>query len=137
MFTPWVCTNNHYLEIDQVTSKGLCKKCKSSVTCRTTPDEVRQAIQLDRFKPVRTVKINDRVHTLIERECEHCNRSYDTPFVNSKYCTDECKALKAKERDRRRRLGVINCMFCGKTVETVDKRVKFCGAGCRKSMRKA
>jgi hypothetical protein len=137
IYTPWVCEQKHELEIDGVDSKGRCRLCNSLVKVCTTPEEAREAIALDRFKPVKTKLLRGRYHKVETKECLFCHTFFETTFVNSRYCGKKCKNGQSRDRDKHRRLGVIHCMFCGVEVSSVDKRRKFCGSDCRENMRKA
>lgn len=91
---------------------------------------------LDRFEPVKTKVINGRQHKVESRECSFCHKFFETTFVNARYCNRKCKNAESSARDKNRRMGVSECLFCGREFGSGDKRRKFCSPECRENMRK-
>lgn len=135
-FLPFVCLSGHRLEVDNVTDSGHCSYCKQEVRIDTSPEDVRRAMEADTFKSFSFVFFRGKKHKLCEKECLHCHRVYETVYMNSRYCSDECKSIVIKDKEKSRRLGIIVCVMCGKKVQSVDKRRKFCSGACREEMRK-
>jgi hypothetical protein len=135
-FRPWLCLNEHRLEIEQVTEDGLCIFCHTSASVSTSPEDVDEAIEEDKHRRVRREKIDGKWQKILRKECSLCHILYDTPYPHSRYHSDKCRDEASNMQRIARKGGAVYCLFCTKFIPTKDKRRKFCNPTCRNDLRR-
>lgn len=100
---------------DQKNTPKFCKLCgkefKGHASANYCSKECRAA------RPIVKAKIT--------RVCQRCGKEYESTYL-SKYCSRECYL-----EGRRKPKKYINCAICGKAVQRLSHRTKYCGVSCR------
>lgn len=81
-------------------------------------------------------KRQEKLESLITKECEWCGKEFTTNLSNKKYCCQECCTTARKEKQKVTPIQKV-CIVCGKTFETPKKTTCCCSPECsRKHKRK-